>query len=607
MTRRIVALLTLAVCLLYLSGLAIAGSMQSPVEGPITSPYGYRVHPIYGTTKYHSGVDIGTDYGDPIRAAASGVVTIAGWLQGYGYTVVLFHGNGLETLYGHNQELTVSVGQTVTKGQIIALSGSTGNSTGPHCHFEVLLNDVSQDPGLYVDGLGEEGSITTATDSDELDISLEISADFAKPVRDVIDKIVELCTDGLEAVKTPVAQIFMILLVMDFAVSAMYKALGSGDDRPFLQWLVYKVVFYGFLIFLLNNWGDVVGNFALYGLPYLGSLAVGSSMEGTGKILSDPTQIIQKGMEIITPVINEALHLHGSLSDSLIGAVMPGSTITAVLCLIFGTALFGCFLVIGFELAVAYINFYMTVLFSSVSFMFAGLKFTRKYASNGINGVIASSINLMFFCMFSLMLQNVMVQLSSDNLITTQSQDVQLSETTQIGSLEEALARIKSVESSGDYTIYNYEGSGAYGAYQQMPEFWDGRCQNYVNAGGTLCLASEDSPSNAPDTYYSWCAENQDKVSAYMLEGYYADYGSWDEAVRCWVGGPGLRHSTDADEYFQKLLNATGGVMITRVANIGLLFQLLLVCLMFIFMGDRMAKLINKQFGNGGFKLSEGE
>ena len=303
-------------------------------------------------------------------------------------------------------------------------------------------------------------------------------------------------------------------------------------------------------------------------------------------------------MEVITPIINEAFKIHGVLD-----LVTP--TVTPWICLIFGAVLFGCFLVIGFELAVAYINFYLTVLFSSVSFMFAGLKFTRKYASNGINGVIATSINLMFFCMFSLMLQNAMVNLTSDNLITTKAQDTKLSETSEISSLEEALARIKSVESGGDYTVYNYGGSGAYGAYQQMPEFWDGRCRNYVEAGGTLCLASQDNPGNAPNTYYSWCPENQDKVSAYMLEGYYDDYGSWDEAVRCWVGGPGMRHSADADEYFQKLLNATGGVMITRFANMALLFQLLLICLMFIYMGDRISKFINKQFGGAGFKLSK--
>jgi septal ring factor EnvC (AmiA/AmiB activator) len=81
-----------------------------PVNGVITSPYGYRTHPIFGTTIYHSGIDIGVDYGTPVQAADGGTVVEAGWVSGYGYAVVIDHGNGLSTLYGHNQELAVSAG-----------------------------------------------------------------------------------------------------------------------------------------------------------------------------------------------------------------------------------------------------------------------------------------------------------------------------------------------------------------------------------------------------------------------------------------------------------------------------------------------------------------
>ena len=91
-----------------------------PVNGVITSPYGYRTHPIFGTTIYHSGIDIGVDYGTPVQAADGGTVVEAGWVSGYGYAVVIDHGNGLSTLYGHNQELAVSAGQSVSQGQVIA-------------------------------------------------------------------------------------------------------------------------------------------------------------------------------------------------------------------------------------------------------------------------------------------------------------------------------------------------------------------------------------------------------------------------------------------------------------------------------------------------------
>lgn len=127
-----------------------SGGMIWPLNGPITSEYGWRTHPIFGTERYHSGLDIGGDYGLPIYAAASGTVIYAGWISGYGYAVILDHGGGITTLYGHNEELLVSEGQSVSQGQAIAMCGSTGNSTGPHCHFEVRENGEPVSPYGYL-------------------------------------------------------------------------------------------------------------------------------------------------------------------------------------------------------------------------------------------------------------------------------------------------------------------------------------------------------------------------------------------------------------------------------------------------------------------------
>ena len=126
------------------------GGMIWPISGPITSEFGWRTHPIFGSARFHSGLDIGGDYGMPIHAAQSGVVIEAGWIGGYGNTIMLDHGGGIVTLYGHNESLAVSVGQQVTQGQVVAYCGSTGNSTGPHCHFEVRLNGEPVSPWDYL-------------------------------------------------------------------------------------------------------------------------------------------------------------------------------------------------------------------------------------------------------------------------------------------------------------------------------------------------------------------------------------------------------------------------------------------------------------------------
>ncbi len=134
----------------YSGAPAGAGGMIWPISGPITSEFGWRTHPIFGTSRFHSGLDIGGDYGMPIYAAASGTVIYAGWISGYGNAVIIDHGGGVTTLYGHNESLTVGEGESVAQGQVIAMCGSTGNSTGPHCHFEVRENGEPVSPYGYL-------------------------------------------------------------------------------------------------------------------------------------------------------------------------------------------------------------------------------------------------------------------------------------------------------------------------------------------------------------------------------------------------------------------------------------------------------------------------
>ena len=134
----------------YSGAPAGAGGMIWPLSGPITSEFGWRTHPIFGTSRFHSGLDIGGDYGLPIYAAASGTVIYAGWISGYGNAVIIDHGGGVTTLYGHNDSLNVSEGEVVSQGQVIAMCGSTGNSTGPHCHFEVRENGEPVSPYGYL-------------------------------------------------------------------------------------------------------------------------------------------------------------------------------------------------------------------------------------------------------------------------------------------------------------------------------------------------------------------------------------------------------------------------------------------------------------------------
>ena len=115
----------------------------------MASGYGLRVDPVYGTTKMHEGMDFACDIGTPVYATGNGVVLSAGWQSGYGNLVEVQHGYGYVTRFAHLSEIKVREGQKVSRGDLIALSGNTGKSTGPHVHYEVRLNDVPQNPVNY--------------------------------------------------------------------------------------------------------------------------------------------------------------------------------------------------------------------------------------------------------------------------------------------------------------------------------------------------------------------------------------------------------------------------------------------------------------------------
>ncbi|MBQ3107224.1 MAG: peptidoglycan DD-metalloendopeptidase family protein [Firmicutes bacterium] len=140
--------------ILKLQGTAdyVGGKMlwPTPASTRVTSKFGMRFHPILKKNKLHTGIDIGVGSGNKVLAANAGTVIKAAWNNSYGYMVMIDHGGGIVTLYAHNSKLLVKKGDIVTRGQQVAVSGSTGMSTGPHLHFEVRLNGVYKDPLTYL-------------------------------------------------------------------------------------------------------------------------------------------------------------------------------------------------------------------------------------------------------------------------------------------------------------------------------------------------------------------------------------------------------------------------------------------------------------------------
>lgn len=126
------------------------GQLGWPANGPLTSPYGYRTHPIFGDSRLHTGIDIGAGYGSPVFAAGTGTVSYVGSMSGYGNVIIIDHGGGLATTYNHLSSQSVSQGATVQRGTTIGAVGCTGYCTGPHLHFEVRVNGGPVDPMPYL-------------------------------------------------------------------------------------------------------------------------------------------------------------------------------------------------------------------------------------------------------------------------------------------------------------------------------------------------------------------------------------------------------------------------------------------------------------------------
>lgn len=122
-----------------------------PVPGTVSSAYGRRTHPRNGEPAFHSGIDIRVPTGTPVKATADGIISVSGWAGGNGNTIVIEHGHGFSSVYGHNRQNLVKVGQRVKRGDMIAMSGSTGVTTGPHVHYEVWTHRTHVNPIQFLE------------------------------------------------------------------------------------------------------------------------------------------------------------------------------------------------------------------------------------------------------------------------------------------------------------------------------------------------------------------------------------------------------------------------------------------------------------------------
>lgn len=641
MTKRRIRVRRALLALLFLIPIVlVTAGWTRPAAGPSSSAYGWRYHPKTGEYKKHQGEDIAAAYGDPVYAAAAGQV-IQAWDRndGYGNTIVINHMNGYFTRYAHLSAFFVADGQIVQEGQLIGRVGDTGVATGPHLHFEIRIgNEWGEDvnPADYIPGLGtgepgSGGSINDPMMEDYANYDWEVANDFASSIKEIIDKLVDLFTQGLKILQNTVADLFFVLCCIDIALGAMKIVLTPESDskETLLHWIVRRSLFYGFCLVFLYNWNDFIGNLSLHGFPVLGGY-MGGDLEGAAAAVSDPTNIIQKGMSIISPLYNAALHsTHGSIFDVFFSTMTP----LPLIVLVGAGVLFILFCFIGLYIAIAYLQFYATVLFSLAAFPLAGTAKLRHFASNGINGVIAASINLMFICFFAAQLQATLAEVSIEGLVSTSGGVMTAQDAGTSGMSGSAVdAQLNDLGKAQIKEIYNELLGLGY-----TPAAALGICGNIAQESQGDPTCGMENP-NGPSGIAQWTWERRDDLVARasgdelwtipyqvrfldyeMIRDGYKDAinaaSSPAEAAEIFYrkferaeDGTGGKRAQIATE----LANGNMGTGMARgtvriLLNFGLLLILILVVLKYMYFCDCITKLINRQFGNAGFHLSKNE
>ena len=251
-----------------------ANEMLTKFGAQITSEFGWRIHPIYGTRRLHAGIDLGVDVGTKVPAAGNGTVVEAGWISGYGNTVIIDYGNGITSLYAHLSEIYVTPGQSVKHWEVVALSGNTGGSTGPHLHAEYRVNDEPLDPQEFYARAGwdlsgrytPEGGFGGADDGvfgklrkiiPKIDYDYTSYFSPSERLLEATHKIIETIKNSFDRWQPAVLNLLYSLMVIDLAWFACQCALKG--ELPFTE-LFPKIIRYGFFITLAKEWKQIIDN-----------------------------------------------------------------------------------------------------------------------------------------------------------------------------------------------------------------------------------------------------------------------------------------------------------------------------------------------------------
>lgn len=601
-------------------------------DAPIT-----RVSGPYGETSghhgaVHHGIDITSTKDEaPVYAVASGRVELSEDGGGFIHWVWIDHGGGYWTVYGdldyRPQYVPVHAGDYVQQGQLIGYtypSSYGSDSNGAHLHFEEGTGFPNRfgnflrpsEYQIWADWLPRDAEVGVTLNTSggtggfqnvakRIAIAFNATADFVKPLKETADKFIKACVDGQEPVANLGRLVLILLMTIDFSLSAILAAIDKeawSGTGAFVKWLTVKLFFYAFLGLLIMHWGAIIADTVKNLFLDMGAATSGLSIKDAAKAVTDPLGLVAKGASLAAPIFPYISEEDAMTTNFL------ASLVRAAFALVCAIIIIGSFTLIALQILYAYLEFYAASLMGLSTLMFAGFKHTRDLAQKGIGGFIVSGARLFFWIIFAAFLEGTLTGMTVDGLVSAGGTATYVSAHPDgnFTSVDDIAAAIAVVESGGNYDVYNEHkprnGTAAFGKYQQIPEFWDERVEAYAKEQGIslenmYAMSLENDPPDSPRAYgvthYGWNPQLQEGVTKSMMEGYLRESpGDYRYICTRWLG-------TSSDEYWQKVCNAAGMSRSTPTLNPVVALKIILVCLMFVLMGGRICDSILKSLSAG--------
>lgn len=411
--KHILQRILLIACIIF----SFIPSIVSAFGGPITSYYGGRIHPIFGTWHYHSGYDIGLEEGTDLPSVVSGTVAYEDWMDGFGNTIVVKEdGTDNYFLYGHmSQYAWLGEGTHVKQGQIIGYVGSTGNSTGAHLHISLTRGSIYSSAGLEdpmpwmlaagwnldgdtsgnaVHGHGNGAFFSKPIKQyfeDALNVSLGMNFDYiyklGTSIRTALENITKGCIKAMQSLVDVSLPLLGVLAVIDVTMFIWRGPAITGQlESSFWTGMMQRLVKYGFLAFLISMWPTVI-NKVFIGTDQTLLTQFSSTTAGAMSDITAPDLQLQHFLSFLNPSITwlGGLSVKGMFDHMGLFLLNMFITYTSMI----------LFIILIFWLIVTYIEFYVSAIFSVFSLSFAGLKPTTFISEGMVSHLINSTIKLL--------------------------------------------------------------------------------------------------------------------------------------------------------------------------------------------------------------------